>query len=40
MGKSESLKDKQRRQIVEEEINRFKRLIQGHRKLLEAIGNL
>ncbi len=40
MEKSEHLNDKQRSEIVIEEINQFKKLIQGHRKLLEAIGDL
>jgi hypothetical protein len=40
MEKSGNLRDKKRSEIVVEEINRFKKLIQGHRRLLEAIGNL
>ena len=40
MEKSENLSDKVRLQIVQEEIARFKKLIKGHEKLLEAIGNL
>lgn len=40
MGKSENLKDYKRYEIVVEEIEQFKKLIHGHRKLLEAIGNL
>jgi len=38
MEKSENSKDKH--QIVIEEIARFKELVRGHEKLLEAIGNL
>ena len=40
MGKSESSKDKERKEIVSEEIERFKNLIKGHEKLLTAIGEL
>ncbi len=40
MGKLKNSKDKERSEIVIEEINRFKKLIEGHRKLLTAIGNL
>jgi len=40
MAKSESSSDKARTEIVVEEIKRFKDLIKGHMKLLEAIGNL
>ena len=32
--------DKERYEIVSQEIKRFNKLIEGHRKLLEAIGNL
>ena len=38
MEKLENSKD--RHKIVLEELNRFKNLIKGHRKLLEAIGKL
>ncbi len=38
--RSKGLKDKQRHKIVVEEINRFNELIKGHKKILEAIGNL
>ena len=38
MEKSENSKDKHR--IVIEEIERFKELVKGHEKILEAIGNL
>ena len=38
--KSGNSEDKARCQIVSEELERFKRLIAGHRKLLTAIGNL
>ena len=39
MAKSKHLKD-ERSKIVIEEINSFNDLIQGHKKILEAIGNL
>jgi len=32
--------DKERYEIVSQEIKRFNKLIEGHRKLLEAIGDL
>lgn len=32
--------DKLRYKIVEEELSKFNKLIEGHRKLLVAIGNL
>lgn len=38
MVKSENLKD--RYKIVQEEIIEFNKLIDGHRKLLQAIGEL
>ena len=40
MVKSENLQDNKRYELVVEEIERFKKLINGHRKLLTAIGNL
>ena len=40
MEKSEILDDKRRYKIVTEEIEEFEKIIKGHRKLLEAIGNL
>ena len=40
MEKSKNSRDKERSEIVIEEINRFKKLIEGHRKLLTAIGSL
>ena len=40
MAKSENLNDKERMEIVSEEIKRFKNLIKGHEKLLIAIGEL
>ena len=40
MEKSKNLNDKRKSEIVVEEIEHFKRLIKGHKKLLEAIGNL
>lgn len=40
MAKSRNSEDKLRYKIVAEEIERFKKLIEGHRKLLVAIGEL
>lgn len=40
MEKLENLRDSKKYELVVEEIERFKRLIHGHRKLLAAIGNL
>ena len=40
MVKSGNSSDKLRYKIVAEEIAKFEKLIKGHRKLLEAIGNL
>ena len=40
MEKLENLKGKDKKKIVPEEIDRFKRLIKGHEKLLSSIGNL
>ena len=40
MAKSESLKDKERYEVVAEELEKFKKLISGHKKFLTAIGNL
>jgi len=40
MAKSGNSKDKERSAIVVEEIEYFKKLTEGHMKLLEAIGNL
>ena len=40
MVKSGNSKDKLRYKIVAEEIKEFNRLINGHRKVLEAIANL
>ena len=40
MAKSKSLEDKKRYKIVSEELEHFEKLIEGHRKLLTAIGNL
>ena len=40
MAKYENLKDKIRYKMVAEELNKFNKLIEGHRKLLVAIGNL
>ena len=40
MEKSKNSEDADRFKIVVDEIAKFKKLIRGHRKLLEAIGNL
>lgn len=40
MEKSGNSGDKARYKIVLEELERFKKLIEGHKKLLTAIGNL
>jgi hypothetical protein len=40
MVKSENLSDKERLKIVSEELKEFNKLVDGHRKLLTAIGNL
>lgn len=40
MAKSGNLKDGKKCKIVVEEIEHFEKLIEGHRKLLTAIGNL
>ena len=40
MVKSENLQDRLKLKIVQEEIENFKKLIDGHKKLLIAIGNL
>ena len=40
MAKYENLEDKIRYKMVDEELNKFNKLIEGHRKLLVAIGNL
>ncbi len=40
MEKSNRLSDKQRYEIVAEEIATVKKLIKGHEKLLKAIGEL
>ncbi len=40
MAKSKNLEDKRRYEIVSEELKNFEKLIRGHRKLLNAIGNL
>ena len=40
MAKSMNSKDGKRHQIVVEELEHFEKLIEGHRKLLTAIGNL
>ena len=40
MSKSENLSDEVKYQIVAEEIEEFRKLVEGHRKLLMAIGEL
>jgi len=40
MAKYANLKDKMRYKIVVEELAKFNKLIEGHKKLLVAIGNL
>lgn len=40
MAKLENLKDKKIAEIVLEELKYFEKLVEGHKKLLEAIGNL
>ena len=40
MERSENSKDRMRLEIVQEEIERFKKLVDGHKKLLIAIGSL
>ena len=40
MAKSENSKDKEKYEIVVEDINKFNKLIEGHKKLLIAIGRL
>jgi hypothetical protein len=40
MAKSGNSKDKVKSEITVEEIERFKKLTEGHMRLLEAIGNL
>ena len=40
MEKSKNLEDEIRYKIVSEELERFRKLVEGHRKLLIAIGNL
>ena len=40
MAKLENSKDGKRYQIVVEELEHFEKLVNGHKKLLTAIGNL
>jgi hypothetical protein len=40
MEKSKNLDDKTRLSVVKEELDRFQKLIAGHRKLLEAIAEM
>jgi hypothetical protein len=40
MEKSENLEDKAKYRIVVEELERFNKLVEGHKRLLLAIGKL
>ena len=40
MEQSENFDDELRCKIAIEELQRFKKLLKGHEKLLEAVGNL
>ena len=40
MKKSKNLSDKEKYEIVASELEHFEKLVKGHRKLLEAIGEL
>lgn len=40
MVKSNNSKDGKKHQIVIEELEHFEKLVEGHKKLLTAIGNL
>ncbi len=40
MATSKHLTDKERYEIVAEELERFQKLVKGHEKLLKAIGEL
>jgi len=40
MVKSGNLSDELRYQVVAEEIEEFRKLVEGHRKILAAIGEL
>ncbi len=40
MVKSENSRDRLKLKVVQEELSRFEKLIEGHRKLLIQIGNL
>jgi hypothetical protein len=40
MEKSENSQDEMKLKVVKEEIEKFEKLIKGHKKLLAAIGNL
>lgn len=40
MEKFDHSEDKMRLEIVQEELEKFKKLIEGHKKLLEAIGRM
>lgn len=35
-----NLEDKEKYEVISEELEKFNKLIEGHRKLLIAIGNL
>ena len=40
MAKYENSEDKKSYEIVSKELDRFNKLVEGHKKLLIAIGNL
>jgi len=40
MAKSENSKDNKKYKMVVEELAHFEKLVEGHKKLLTAIGNL
>jgi len=40
MEKSKNSKDNETHKIVLKELERFKKLVEGHKKLLQAIGQL
>ncbi len=40
MAKYENLEDREIYEVVSKELERFNKLVEGHKKLLMAIGNL
>ena len=40
MAKLKNSRDKEKDVIIVDELNRFKKLVNGHKKLLNAIGKL